>query len=141
MSKKNFLSNMDHLFEELGAELVSEATVPEVRVKEKGSSDTESGKKLAGLDALFQGAFEEGIRRPRGTRKPPPKSGLDSLIRQTVESSKVSVDYGARKRVTFLFEPEKLNKLKKLARQENKYLKDILSQIVSAYLDEHDQSQ
>ncbi|MCB0703785.1 MAG: hypothetical protein KDC34_00685 [Saprospiraceae bacterium] len=137
MSKKNFLTNMDHLFEGLGSGTLSESRVPEVRVRDKGSSKTDSGRKLSGLDALFQSAFEDGMNRPRGTRKPLPKSGLDSLIRQTVESSKVSVDYGARKRVTFLFEEDKLDQLKQVAREENKYLKDIISQIVSEYLDRH----
>lgn len=135
MSKKNFLSNMDTLFEGFSTEAPKKAAVPEVRVREEKQSEKSGSRKGAGLDALFQDAISAGMNRPRRKRTPLPKSGLNSLIRETVESGKVTVEYGARKRVTFLFEKEKLEKLKSIAREENEYLKDILSRIVGEYLD------
>ncbi|MBR9921870.1 MAG: hypothetical protein GYB31_13600 [Bacteroidetes bacterium] len=129
---------MENLFEGLGPDAFSEPEKPEVRVREKGNKETKKPvKKLSGLDALFQEAFDEGVKRDRTRRKPRPKSGLDSLVRNTMENSRLAVDYGARKRVTFLFDKEKLEKLKSIAREENQYLKDIISQIVSEYLEKH----
>jgi hypothetical protein len=63
--------------------------------------------------------------------------GLDALIRETVESSSVEVTPSNTKRVTFVFDEEKINKLKQIARLKKAYVKDIVDEIISEYLKEH----
>ena len=67
-----------------------------------------------------------------------PLSGLDALIRPPVETSSTNYDAKAKKRVSFVFERKKLEKLKKIARSKKSYLKDILGDIVSGYIDEYE---
>jgi hypothetical protein len=69
-------------------------------------------------------------------------SGLDALIRQTVEPNREEIKRAAvpkeKKRVTFVFDKKKLLKLKKIAKLEKAYLKDIIGGLISEYLDEYD---
>ena len=127
---------MEDLFEGLDPTEQATPVAPKVRVREKSKSAKPS-KTLSGLDALFSEAVQEGMQsRPRRRRKPLPKSGLDSLIRTTLDSARVEVDYEAKKRVTFLFEKDKLEKLKGIARNEGSQLKEVISRIVSDYLEQ-----
>jgi hypothetical protein len=63
-------------------------------------------------------------------------SGLDMLIRRTVEAGSMEVEEerDGKKRLTVTFEKKKLEKLKKIARMEKAYLKDILGDIVAEYI-------
>jgi predicted metal-dependent hydrolase len=98
------------------------------------------------LDDLFQEAIEESLqenadkikKKNRTTSKrKKPMFGLDALIRETVESSSVEVTPSNTKRVTFVFDEEKINKLKQIARLKKAYVKDIVDEIISEYLKEH----
>ena len=42
------------------------------------------------------------------------------------------------KRITLTFDPDKLEKLKTIARRERTYLRDIIDEIVAEYLDEYE---
>lgn len=64
-----------------------------------------------------------------------PMGGLDMLIRRTVEKGAIEEDIKTgTKRLTVSFDKEKLSKLKKIARIEKAYLKDILGEIVAEYI-------
>lgn len=63
-----------------------------------------------------------------------PMGGLDMLIRRTVEKSAVEEDETGTKRLTVTFDKDKLNKLKKIARLERAYLKDILGEIIEEFI-------
>lgn len=101
----------------------------------------------ANLDDLFQEAIEESVqenaekikkKRRTTSKRKKPMFGLDALIRETVETSKVEVIPTNTKRVTFVFDEEKINKLKQLARLKKAYVKDIVNEIISEYLDENE---
>lgn len=115
-SRKNFTTDLDSLFEDVLKETIIEQTQ----------------KREKGLDNKTKSTQNK-------TRKRKPLSGLDALIRRTVESSTIEIDSNLKKRVTFVFEKQKIDKLKKIARIEKAYLKDILNEIVSEYLDTYEE--
>ena len=71
-------------------------------------------------------------------RSKKPLSGLDSLIRKTIEGGKIAIEEGAKRRVTVIFEPEKLEKLRTIAKLEKSYLKDIVNEVVSDYIKDYE---
>src|SRR5690606_5056990 len=101
------------------------------------------------LNSLFEETLQETIHEKakqikrnaaqatkRRTRKP--LSGLDLLIRRTVETSESEVESMPPRRVTLVFEPDKLEKLKTIARLEKSYLKDIVSGLVEEYIESYE---
>lgn len=123
-----------------------------------GSSAAKSSKKKSkrsakksfsgNLNLLLEDALKESVKehaekaadQPNIKRKSKkPMSGLDSLIRKTVETSKVAIGDGTKRRVTVLFEPENLQKLKTIARIEKSYLKDIVNDVVADFIDTYEQ--
>ncbi len=142
MARKSFQSGLDDLFEE------ALDTTP--KAKEKTTAKTQSKKSksstksfTADLDAFFQETIEESVKEQAANIKAGKKSskpkrkkpsfGIDALIRETVKTSKVEVPKD-KKRVTFIFEKDKIDKLKTIARLEKAYLKDIVNQLVSEYI-------
>ncbi len=112
-SRKNFTTDLDSLLEEAMQETFDE----QMQAKETESSSTKA-------QVFHQQAHR---RRPMG--------GLDMLIRRTVERSTVEEDkITGTKRLTVTFDKTKLSKLKKIARIEKAYLKDILGEIVAEYI-------
>ncbi|MCB0644189.1 MAG: hypothetical protein KDC44_21245, partial [Phaeodactylibacter sp.] len=69
---------------------------------------------------------------------PKPVSGLDVLIRRTIETTELEVNYQSKKRITFVFDREKLDKLKQIARKEKSYLKDLVDELISEYIDSYE---
>ncbi len=118
--RKNFTTDLDSLLEEALQEVFDDH-----------SSGNESGD---GNNKVK--TFHQQTHRRR------PYSGLDLLIRRTVESSPMEVvtDSTNTKRLTVTFERKKLEKLKKIARMEKAYLKDILSDIVADFIKNYEQS-
>ncbi len=117
---------------------------------EKKAKRSSSRKSFAGnLDMLLEDALKETVKdkvdnlkteNPSIKRKSKkPLSGLDSLIRKTVESSKIAIEDGPKRRVTVLFEPENLQKLKTIARLEKSFLKDIVNDVVSDFIKDYEQ--
>ncbi|MCB0661183.1 MAG: hypothetical protein KDC24_00475 [Saprospiraceae bacterium] len=161
MSKKKFTDGLESLFDEVAEETVTfvEASTPKgpqkvKRVRSKGSSKDFT----ADLDTLLEEALssdrpEDSTIKETGTDKnnPAPKqvnpkvrkplSGLDALIRKTIEVKMVEEpgDRKATKRVTFAVDKKKLEKLKAIARSQNAYLKDVITQIISEYIKEAEQ--
>ena len=106
------------------------------------------------LDSLFQEAFTEAVeekldkmKRDSGLQDPfaaderaykKPLSGLDALIRQTVDSSLAALDHAAVKRLTIMFENQKIEKLKTIAKQERSFVKDLVSGVLSEFIDNYE---
>ena len=106
------------------------------------------------LDSLFQEAFTEAVeekldkmKRDSGLQDPfaadervykKPLSGLDALIRQTVDASLASLDHAAVKRLTILFENQKIEKLKTIAKQERAFVKDLVSGVLSEFIENYE---
>ncbi|MEM9991276.1 MAG: hypothetical protein AAF738_05890 [Bacteroidota bacterium] len=107
-----------------------------------------SKKSFAGnLNLLLEDALKDSIKEhvekavepniKRKSRKP--MVGLDSLIRETVKTTKVSVEVGAKRQVTVLFEPENLQKLKTIARIEKSFLRDIVNDVLNNFINSYEQ--
>lgn len=113
-SSKSFSSDLNSLFNDSIVESVQERVKQIKQQPKKGSSED---------------AQKEQKKKPRG---------LDLLIRQTVESSKVDISRGPRRRITFLFEEDKIKRLKDIAQDKRAYIKDIIGDIVSEYIEEYE---
>jgi hypothetical protein len=72
-------------------------------------------------------------------RSKKPVGGLDALIRSTVEPQKVEFRGNAIKQLTLTFDEEKIQKLKKIARTEKKYLRKVINDIVEEYIKEYEE--
>ena len=113
---------------------------------------------MSDLDSLLQEALEESLERfdanqpdtttPSGKTKTtsvistyrPPMSGLDALIRQTIDVQEIATDEASgKKRLTVTVDRSKLEKLKAIARLENSYMKDLLVTLIDGYIEEYTQ--
>ncbi len=167
MSKKRFTDGLESLFGfSEGGNLKEESPLlvkTEVEVKtepptaKKKKRSRGSKNFTSDLDSLFEDALQETIEEKRAEFKTKntkssepahsperkrkqrrPVTGLDALIRRTLEGGEAEVSYEKRKRVTFVFEKAKVEKLKKIAKSQKMYLKDILGDIVQDYLQKYE---
>ncbi len=171
MAKKNFSDGLESIFgdEENRNEEVSivTKTAEEGKAGKKGSGirrKKRSSKDFTSdLDSLLQEALNESVEQHVKSQKKEPLaksgnkklqrkgrikrtlSGLDALIRQTVESGTVEVEEVSsggskpkKKRVTFTFDREKVEKLKSIARLEKAYIRDIMDELVSEYIEKYE---
>lgn len=161
MSKKRFTSGLESIFDDAAEAILTESVAlvdnvplsaqPVKRVKARGSSKDFSSDLDSLLEEALRDDSEETARSGAGSSAPGKKnatkplspraqSGLDALIRQTIQFSiEEQEDSPAIKRVTFTVDKNKLDKLKMIARVEKAYLKDILSKIVAEYIREYEQ--
>jgi len=159
VSKKRFTDGLESLFGfSEGGELPEESPLlEETEVKVKVVSKPKAKRKRSSknftsdLDSLFEDSLQETIEETRTEyrekvskksskkrKQRRPVSGLDALIRRTLEGSEAEVSYDKRKRVTFVFEKSKVEKLKRIAKAEKVYLKDILGDLVKEYLSQYE---
>ena len=170
MSKKKFKDGLESIFgpsvEETlpkNSPLLVDTTVktkkekPAVRRTEKTSAPKHARRSssknfTSDLDSLFETALQETLEekaqalvedKPKkkfARRKAAPRqlTGLDALIRRTVEDS-IEVTNG-KKRVTFVFDRAKLIKLKRIAKKERIFLKDIIGDVMSQYIDQYEEA-
>lgn len=158
MSKKRFSSGLDELFSDVASMQHSgtETTaVPSTTAERKAASHKNFA---SGLDALLQEALEESLERYEanqpdtttasaksrkqrgGAASSAMLSGLDALIRQTIDVQEISTDEtSGKRRLTVAVDRSKLEKLKVIARMENAYLKDLLVTLIDGYIDEYAQ--
>lgn len=167
MSKKKFKAGLESLFGEpviggMSPFLVEEK---EVAVKEEVKKEREKipAKKplikrikkrsnsknfTSDLESLFSNALDkEQINQqkhssPTISKKPTEKPiiGLDALIRKTSEGN-YETKYAStplKKRLTITMERKKLEELKSIARKKKAYLRDIIGELVSDYLNHID---
>lgn len=117
-SRKNFTTDLDSLLEEA----LQESFAEQMAAKEREKTETKKAKE----------SHHQSQRRR-------PASGLDMLIRRTVEKGSVEADRKTgTKRLTVTFDKEKIQKLKRIARMEKAYLKDILGELVGEYIEKYE---
>lgn len=150
MSKKTFSEGLDDLFNNAHEGEAAVAQRPERRSGHKNF--------MSDLDSLLQEALEESLERydanqpdtttPSGKTKATsaatsfraPMSGLDALIRQTIDVQEIATDEtSGKKRLTVTVDRTKLEKLKAIARLENSYMKDLLVHLIDEYIEEYTQ--
>lgn len=162
MSKKSFTNGLESLFssprEERGLGTLErpkrKSRAGQARQEEpvteeendKGPKRAQHKNFASDLESLLEEVFNDSLQEalehdPDSTReKHPPEplnreaSGIDALIRSTLETSEIEVQTGKSRRVTFFFDARKVERLKEIARQENVYMREVISRIVAEYL-------
>jgi len=116
-----------------------------VKVRAKRSKSSKSF--TSDLDSLFESVLSDNIREKKydetatsrtnkASTKRSPVVGLDALIQRTTDGN---FDYtSTKKRVTFIFEKNKLDKLKRIAKLQKVFLKDIIGTIVGKHIAKYD---
>jgi len=102
------------------------------------------------LETLFEKALSETIEdkidranqkqevRKQAKKRRRPLSGLDALIRRTGDMDYIEVNVPNKKRVTFVFDKQKLERLKKIAKNKKLYLKDIIGDVMSSFIEKYE---
>lgn len=151
MSKKKFTDGLDSLFGDAPTDIDQQGNFllfPVDKEVENARKDLEKGstKNFASdLDSFLKEAFEEAFedateqssatKTPKKTKRSKKSlSGLDALIRSTIEPHDITFDKKNAKRITFLVDKDKLDKLKEIAKKEKAFLKDVISSIVEEYV-------
>lgn len=162
MAKKRFTDGLSNLFDNpfdepatpaLDSEHASNSDAPseeeesidiEIPVRNSGTRNKLSSKGFTNsLDSFLNDSFErEATSTPTaGPSRRRRRSGLDLLIRSTVQQD--DEDRNPRggkapdtKRVTLIFRKDHLAELKDLAKKRNMYLKDLVQEMVSGFLEE-----
>lgn len=151
MSKKKFSEGLDDLFRDQHTGETHWSHASDAPPRERKAAHKNF---MHDLDALLQEALEESMEKldadanlpaastPRTKSKSSAgayaMSGLDALIRQTIDVQELHTDEETgKKRLTVAVDKTKLEKLKAIARLENAYLKDILVQLIDEYIREY----
>jgi hypothetical protein len=156
MSKKKFTDGLESLFTVSDEETVdhynngvysatSETVIePEVEVRPKRSGKnftTDLGNAMQDAFVRTEDAFltqEDNLNLNDVSKKSmrKPLTGLDALLRRTIESS--DLDNETKRRVVLIIESGKFEKLKEIAKEESLFLKDIIERSVSFFIDDYD---
>lgn len=153
MSKKKFSEGLDDLFREQSAGETFWGQATEAPARERKAAHKNF---MHDLDLLLQEALDESLNNAGTDDDQPaaanartkskttagayraPVSGLDALIRQTIDVQEMHTDEETgKKRLTVAVDKTKLDKLKTIARLENAYMKDILVQLIDEYIREY----
>jgi hypothetical protein len=166
VSKKKFSSGLDSLFdvpEDIQDTMAAEAA-PSVFEEQNGNTRIGSVSTMtrkassknftSDLDSLFSDAFTDAVeekveklRRASGIEDPfednrraykQPLSGLDALIRSTIDTSLAGFDHAAVKRLTIFFENYKVDKLKSIAKSERSFVKDLVNGVLTEYINNYE---
>ena len=143
MAKKRFTDNLSGLFEDnylIGDDpmAVNEEVVEvDVPVKSKKAQKKLSSKNFTQNLDVFLG--DDKRRTTAAAKKPRRRSGLDYLIRSTVQDDPDrEPDEPTKpdtKRVTLVFVKDHLLTLKEQAKDRKMYLKDVVQEMVAQYLE------
>ncbi|MCO6486337.1 MAG: hypothetical protein J5I41_11245 [Saprospiraceae bacterium] len=114
----------------------------EVRTGRRGSHQKTFALDIeAFLEDVLQESIREELEKEASRPKKPdkelvqePPTGVDALIRSTLESGEMEIQTGKTRRVTFFFDERKVERLKEIAKRENIYLREVISRIVAEYL-------
>ena len=162
MSKKKFKAGLESLFGDTGVddqlpgirpllvdEEPKESTNSAARAKRPKKRSTKNF--TSDLEDLFHSAldkeYKEKVKKSplasgRDTkikkRSERPVIGIDALIRRTSMENReeIKIDTPSKKRVTLTLEKRKVEQLKSIAKSKKAYLKDIVDEIISDYLNE-----
>jgi len=165
VSKKKFKAGLESLFGDTGVDdqlpgirpLLVEEEAQESRDSTRRNRPKKRSSKnfTSDLEGLFHSALDKEFKEPAKTsslasgrdtkvkkRRERPVIGIDALIRRTSAENREEFKSSSplKKRVTFSLEKKKIEKLKVIAKSKKAYLKDIVDDIISQYLDEQGDS-
>ena len=156
MSKKKFTAGLESIFGDQPTDVDQQGNfllfpvdkeLEEKRKEFEGEKGTSNKNFATDIDSFLKEAFEEAFEEVQENSKSQkssskksnkPLSGLDALIRSTIEPGPIEFERGKAKRVSFTFDSDKLEKLKVIAQEEKAYLKDIIRSIVEEYVDNYE---
>lgn len=155
MSKKRFSEGLEGLFNDSHAEAMMVVATEPTATASRFAVERKAHSKnfVSDLDALLQEAMDESLERHEhgqsaatgpgksksATALRAPLSGLDALIRQTIDVREIAEDELGKKRLVVAVDKPKLDKLKTIARMENAFLKDLLVNLIDEYIVEYSQ--
>lgn len=156
MAKKRFTDGLESL---MGESSGSKAQVKELLLFPELANDPPPPKYekrpaqkgfAAELQSFLTEAFEESFeaqmsllerdmespQQATSSSKPlrRPPSGLDALIRSTIEPETMNVQEYPTRRIVLTFDEEKIEKLQHIAQVKKTVLKDMISEIVSNFI-------
>ena len=153
MSKKKFKAGLESLFGDTAVEgmspLLVEEKKPKIKKTVKKIKKRSSSKNFTSdLENLFSTAVDKEVKEQKRQqqikgkataikkRSDRPVIGIDALIRKTIEDKKEGeADVSSlKKRLTITLEKQKLEKLKKIAKEKKTYLRTLMDELVSDYL-------
>lgn len=157
MAKKKFTEGLESLFSGFDEETKLEpqsvpGDKPKTPAKVQETHKRQTGKHFSeDLESFLQEAFQESFDRQwqggsiatasdTATKKRShrPMSGLDALIRATVEP-RIHPDDLPTRRLTIVLDESKILKLKEIAKIEKALLRDIIDNIVERFIQEYQQ--
>jgi hypothetical protein len=169
VSKKKFSTGLDVLFEqseeskpldtrnEMGSKGSSAFTESGVSSAAMAVRKNASKNFTSDLDSLFNEAFTEAVEQklekmqrdsgisPNFEQKrgnlTQSLNGLDALIRSTIDTSLVGFEHAPMKRLSIMFENQKMEKLKSIARTERSFIKDLVSSVLSEFIQDYETKQ
>jgi len=133
------------------------ATKPRSTTRRSGGTATATAKRssknfTSDLETLFERVLNEAIeekeekttqkkeiRQSAKKRRRRPVSGLDALIRRTGDMEYIEVNVPSKKRVTFVIDKKKLERLKRIAKAKRLYLKDIIGEVMSKFIEKQEE--
>jgi hypothetical protein len=153
MAKKKFSEGLDDLLSDSqkGGDISADSAAAVAAPKERRSGHKSF---MSDLDALLQDALDESLAQQSDTQATSASNqaksasrrsvsdnvphGLDALIRQTIDIQDIITDEATgKRRLTVAVDKTKLEKLKTIARLENSFLKDLLIELIDAYIREY----
>ncbi|MFK7810030.1 MAG: hypothetical protein AB8F74_19650 [Saprospiraceae bacterium] len=135
-TSKNFTSDLESLFRDALTETFEETLLQE---ESNTIEETPSPQPEKIIRNERKASPEDKPKRPRRRISTPGGSGLDLLIRQT--SDETILEYESpTKRVSFVFDKEKLKKLKRIAKHRRVFLKDVVGEVVAKFINEYESS-
>lgn|GEM_PF-389082 len=164
MAKKNFSADMNNYFLKSNEEVKQVDATEQIVTRGSAATAVATAPLLrkthnktftSDLDSLFKDAFTEAVEEKIETLKrksgfdapsifqdsestPSRLSGLDALIRSTVNASLAELHHQSIKRLTIIVENQKAEKLKSIAKLEKSFVKDLLSSVVNEYIDKYE---
>jgi hypothetical protein len=165
LAKKNFNKGLEDIFKKdeqehnLEIEVLEKEDLPVEKTKEEEARGQKKLRKKSSrknftfdLNNLLSEALqstdeddkpksnEEVRSTPKKRINKVPLTGINALIRKTIDSDYDSEAQREFKRVTFICDRDKVAKLKQIAKSEKTYLKDILIGLIEEYIDDFEKS-
>ena len=142
---------MDDLFANLGEETMDPGSgqgklTGKKEARKEGRPEKDFTSDLQSfLHQAFEESFEEQLREEaqnagKSSEKKSAASftGLDALIRSTLEPASMAIDPKAMRRLVVTFNEAQLEKLRTIAKLEKTYLKKIINDIVEDFIKQYE---
>jgi hypothetical protein len=155
MSKKKFSDGLDSIFSDIHEEVMATTYVlrdsPKADAEERSAKMERKGGKnfSSNMDDVIMKSFvtnnenqnkeeddNSNIRYSHVKKQRTPLTGIDGLFSRSIEYG--DLDNDVKKRIVLILENQKVDKLKAIAKKEHLFLKDVIVQSVSSYIERYE---